>query len=77
MPASVLDFLSSGLLQFGWWEMLAYLLVVTQLTIFSVTLDGSAIEAMTTMMATTIISSIRVKPAAWRIVLSYRISTAR
>ena len=38
MPASVLDFLSSGLLQFGWWEMLAYLLVVTQLTIFTVTL---------------------------------------
>src|SRR5690606_41881577 len=38
MPASILDFLAGGLLQFGWWEMLLYLLVATQLTIFSVTL---------------------------------------
>ena len=38
MPASILEFLSGGLLQLGWWGMLAYLLVVTQLTIFSVTL---------------------------------------
>ena len=38
MPASLLDFLSGGLLQFGWWGMLAYLLVVTQVTIFTVTL---------------------------------------
>ncbi|MCD9029482.1 fatty acid desaturase [Luteimonas sp. BDR2-5] len=38
MPASLLDFLSSGLLQFGWGAMLLYLLVATQLTIFAVTL---------------------------------------
>lgn len=38
MPASILDFLAGGLLQFGWGEMLLYLLVATQLTIFSVTL---------------------------------------
>ncbi len=38
MPASILDFLASGLLQFGWWQMLLYLLVVTQITIFTVTL---------------------------------------
>ncbi|WP_101926244.1 MULTISPECIES: DesA family fatty acid desaturase [Luteimonas] len=38
MPASLLDFLSSGLLQFGWVAMLVYLLVATQLTIFAVTL---------------------------------------
>ena len=38
MPASFLDFLSGGLLQFSWWGMLAYLLVVTQVTIFTVTL---------------------------------------
>src|SRR6478736_3303217 len=38
MPPSLLDFLSGGLLQFGWWGMLAYLLVVTQVTIFTVTL---------------------------------------
>ncbi|QNN45375.1 fatty acid desaturase [Thermomonas brevis] len=38
MPASFLDFLAGGLLQFGWWEMLLYLLVVTQITIFTVTL---------------------------------------
>jgi stearoyl-CoA desaturase (delta-9 desaturase) len=38
MPASLLDFLAGGLLQFGWGEMLLYLLVATQLTIFSVTL---------------------------------------
>ena len=38
MPPSFLDFLSGGLLQFGWWGMLAYLLVVTQITIFTVTL---------------------------------------
>ena len=38
MPASLLEFLSGGLLQFGWWAMLAYLLVVTQVTIFTVTL---------------------------------------
>ncbi len=38
MPVSFLDFLAGGLLQFGWWEMLLYLLVVTQITIFTVTL---------------------------------------
>src|SRR3546814_7449556 len=38
MPASTLDFLAGGLLQFGWGEMLLYLLVATQLTIFAVTL---------------------------------------
>ena len=38
VDASVLNFLSGGLLQFGWWGMLAYLLVVTQVTIFTVTL---------------------------------------
>jgi stearoyl-CoA desaturase (Delta-9 desaturase) len=38
MPASILDFLAGGLLQFGWGEMLLYLLIATQLTIFSVTL---------------------------------------
>ena len=38
MSASLIDFLAGGLLQFGWWEMLLYLLVVTQITIFTVTL---------------------------------------
>ncbi|QIL21662.1 fatty acid desaturase [Thermomonas sp. HDW16] len=38
MPASLIDFLASGLLQFGWPAMLLYLLVVTQITIFTVTL---------------------------------------
>ena len=43
MPASLLDasivnFLAAGLLQSGWIGLLAYLLVVTQLTIFAVTL---------------------------------------
>ncbi|MDO5505016.1 MAG: fatty acid desaturase [Pseudoxanthomonas suwonensis] len=38
MPASFLDFLSSGLLQWGWGAMALYLLVVTQITIFTVTL---------------------------------------
>jgi len=38
MSASLLDFLAGGLLQFGWWQMLLYLLVVTQVTIFTVTL---------------------------------------
>ncbi len=38
MSPSIFDLLSGGLLQFGWWAMLAYLLVVTQLTIFAVTL---------------------------------------
>ncbi|GAA3913714.1 DesA family fatty acid desaturase [Luteimonas lutimaris] len=38
MPASILDFLAGGLLQFGWGAMLLYLLVATQLTIFAVTL---------------------------------------
>src|SRR3546814_17261710 len=38
MPASTLDFLAGGLLQFGWGELLLYLLVATQLTIFAVTL---------------------------------------
>jgi len=38
MSASILDFIAGGLLQFGWLEMLLYLLVVTQITIFTVTL---------------------------------------
>ena len=38
MSASLLDFLAGGLLQFGWWQMLLYLLVMTQITIFTVTL---------------------------------------
>ena len=38
MPASLLDFLASGLLQSGWVGLFVYFLVVTQLTIFSVTL---------------------------------------
>ena len=38
MPASIVDFLASGLLQLGWGQMLVYLLVVTQITIFTVTL---------------------------------------
>jgi len=38
MPASFLDFLAGGLLQFGWMGLLGYLLVVTQITIFAVTL---------------------------------------
>jgi stearoyl-CoA desaturase (delta-9 desaturase) len=38
MPASLVDFLAGGLLQFGWLAMLLYLLVVTQITIFTVTL---------------------------------------
>ena len=38
MPASVLDFLSGGLLQLGWGELLIYLLVAVQITIFAVTL---------------------------------------
>ena len=38
MPASLIDFLAGGLFQLGFWQMLLYLLVVTQLTIFSVTL---------------------------------------
>ena len=38
MPASFLDFLAAGLLQSGWIGLLVYLLVVTQLTIFAVTL---------------------------------------
>jgi stearoyl-CoA desaturase (delta-9 desaturase) len=38
MPASFLHFLAGGLLQFGWLAMLLYLLVVTQITIFTVTL---------------------------------------
>ena len=38
MPASLFDFLAGGLLQFGWPAMLLYLLVVTQITIFTVTL---------------------------------------
>lgn len=37
-PSSILAFLSGGLLQFGWGQMLLYLLIVTQLTIFTVTL---------------------------------------
>ncbi len=38
MPASYIDFLAGGLLQFGFWQLVLYLLVATQLTIFSVTL---------------------------------------
>jgi stearoyl-CoA desaturase (delta-9 desaturase) len=38
MPASLLDFLIGGLVQPGWIALAVYLLVATQLTIFSVTL---------------------------------------
>jgi stearoyl-CoA desaturase (Delta-9 desaturase) len=38
MSDAILDFLRTGLLDVGWWGMLAVLLVVTQLTIFAVTL---------------------------------------
>ncbi len=38
MPASLLDFLAGGLLQFGWGALAIYFLIATQLTIFSVTL---------------------------------------
>ena len=38
MPATFLDFLSGGLVQSGFWGLVLYLLVATQLTIFSVTL---------------------------------------
>jgi stearoyl-CoA desaturase (Delta-9 desaturase) len=38
MPASLLDFLAGGLLQFDFWALALYLLCATQLTIFSVTL---------------------------------------
>ncbi len=38
MPASLLDFFSGGLLQIGWIGLAIYLLIATQLTIFSVTL---------------------------------------
>ena len=38
MPASLLDFLTGGLLQPGWATLAIYLLVATQLTIFAVTL---------------------------------------
>jgi stearoyl-CoA desaturase (delta-9 desaturase) len=38
MPASLLDFLAGGLFQAGFGTLLVYLLVATQLTIFSVTL---------------------------------------
>ncbi|OAX55792.1 DesA family fatty acid desaturase [Xanthomonas graminis] len=38
MSDAILDFLSTGLLDVGWWGMLAVLLVFTQLTIFAVTL---------------------------------------
>ena len=38
MPASILDFLAGGLLQFGWMGLAIYFLIATQLTIFSVTL---------------------------------------
>jgi stearoyl-CoA desaturase (delta-9 desaturase) len=38
MPASLLEFLAGGLLQAGWGTLALYLLVATQLTIFSVTL---------------------------------------
>ncbi len=38
MPASLLDFLSGGLVQMGWIGLAVYLLIATQLTIFSVTL---------------------------------------
>ncbi len=38
MSQSLADFLTGGLLQFGWWGLLGMLLLFTQLTIFSVTL---------------------------------------
>ncbi|MGO1541984.1 MAG: DesA family fatty acid desaturase [Luteimonas sp.] len=38
MPASLLDFLAGGLLQFGFWPLALVFLVATQLTILSVTL---------------------------------------
>ncbi len=38
MPASLIDFLAGGLFQSGWVGLLVYFLVVTQLTIFAVTL---------------------------------------
>ncbi|MGB3393515.1 MAG: fatty acid desaturase [Stenotrophomonas sp.] len=38
MSDTLLDFLTGGLAGFGWWGMLAVLLVFTQLTIFAVTL---------------------------------------
>ena len=38
MPASFLEFLAGGLLQAKLWQLALYLLVVTQLTIFTVTL---------------------------------------
>ena len=38
MPASLLDFLEGGLVQLGWIGFAVYLLIATQLTIFSVTL---------------------------------------
>ena len=38
MSVSLIDFLAGGLLQFGFWQLVLYLLVMTQLTIFSVTL---------------------------------------
>ena len=38
MPASLIEFLAGGLLQWGFWPLALYLLVATQLTIFSVTL---------------------------------------
>ncbi|AKK69507.1 DesA family fatty acid desaturase [Xanthomonas translucens] len=38
MSDAIFDFLSTGLLDVGWWGMLAVLLVFTQLTIFAVTL---------------------------------------
>src|ERR1700754_1715502 len=38
MPASILDFLAGGLLQFGWMALAIYFLIATQLTIFTVTL---------------------------------------
>ncbi|WP_407353210.1 acyl-CoA desaturase [Luteimonas sp. R10] len=38
MPASLLDFLAGGLLQFGFWQLALFFLVATQLTILSVTL---------------------------------------
>jgi stearoyl-CoA desaturase (delta-9 desaturase) len=38
MPVPLLDFLAGGLLQTGFWGLALYLLVATQLTIFSVTL---------------------------------------
>ncbi len=38
MSSSLIDFLAGGLMQLGWGELLIYLLVVTQITIFAVTL---------------------------------------